>query len=536
MPSEASRKIVLNIGGAVASSLPRSVNAAVGQLDKLRAAQRFDQEERRKVSESLRQLRIQLGQGSKDTDAYRAAQEKLKSIDLRISKRKQELIDVGRAARAGGKDFQLFGRLSVGALAKVVPGIAAVAAGVLGLYKLLGSTIKRSRELARTRALTGAEAEDFQRTALAVGALVGSLEDGKQASQSLADSFANLRQGLVFGRINTDQLLGLARLGLDIQDAYRFVDDPASVIEEMLTNVQGLNRDTAVASALQAGFGKEVAQLAGDIADGTTTLADYRREAAEAARQAVLDTKAAQTFKELGGVVDQVKAQFASAWVPVLKASAPVILEVGKAVEGVLRPMAEWIGENEDATKSLIGLALNIAKVTGHVVVVAGRMSGVTQAIGELVDALVWLGDNYRQVGADAVGFALTVVDSLRSVFDFLDTVSLGGLGFSDDVEALENAVASLRRTQMSLESVGPAAPVVAGAGPTQFYTDVTDTPPRGPNAQGGAPTPVIPPASRIEYHNEFNITQQPGENGEDLARRISDLNAQQLTESTLRR
>jgi hypothetical protein len=175
-------------------------------------------------------------------------------------------------------------------------------------------------------------------------------------------------------------------------------DNATPVIKKVTVNLKEMGEKTAqIGMRMSAAFTLPVVGLAAIIGQSKEV---------QAALKPVTDE-----FTKIG-------AQIGTAFLPVIKQAVPLILELGRGIEGVV----SWFAKLDPSTKNIIvGVGLFVAAI-GPAITIIGTM---VQTVGLLQETLPLIGIAIKGVGASMAGAAIPILAVSAALIALYELVNM---------------------------------------------------------------------------------------------------------------
>lgn len=273
-------RTTIEVGGALASSLPNSTRQAAAELNRLNSTARVLETQSRALGRSLRQLE-RAGMGN--TAQAMALRQQQMALNSEMESTNSRLLEVGQQARQGEGGLQSF----AGGLTRIVRGagpvgiaLGAVTGAVGFLLATLQRTGREAQGLFETSALTGVNTDSLQRLAGAFDRVTGSIEEGRRVAGDYSQTIRGFRDELTLtGRIGSGTAaFGANLLGIDRQAFFEQSGVEQQIqIAERLGGLTGF--DEAAARQIVNQLPPEVQRNIADLISGVLTAESLRSDA-----------------------------------------------------------------------------------------------------------------------------------------------------------------------------------------------------------------------------------------------------------------
>lgn len=252
----------------------------------------------------------------------------------------------------------------------------------------------------------------------------------------------------------------------------------------------------------------------------------------------------------LGGVFEGLRTAAVAAFDEIGVALAPLrpaFAQMGEWIGAAWRWIVNLVAPSQYAAGELSNIAA-VGAVVGKALLFSFRLG--IQVIGGVVKAVVWLGEAigtaagwivvtfgkaWESVKSTVASAVEWIMDKIRPLLEVGKTVgnvvvqAAQALGFGSDEQAEPQPTAPATRPRPAARPQADAAPVMLAfpARPQGRTADALRAPaaaPAAPAAAGRSPAARAAASAEPAKTYQFNITQQPGESGEALARRVAQM------------
>jgi TP901 family phage tail tape measure protein len=275
-----------------------------------------------------------------------------------LNKSSKRLKEWGEGITSFGKKLSIAGGAAVGAFTGAVTAFMLAGSRLDDMSQRTGASVEALSELEYAATMSGTSLDALE------GGLVklqNKMVDALAGNEAAAKSFSSI---------------GLSVADLESMKA----EDQFAAIADAIGSIEDPAQRTAAAMDI---FGKSGQELVPFLTSGSQGIAELRQQARDLG--ITMDGETAGSAAELGDVFDQLKAQVLQVAIQVGAALAPTLIEMGKALQPVIRGVIDFVKNNQWLIVSAAAVSGAILAAGTALLAIGGTMTVLSAAISGLV-------------------------------------------------------------------------------------------------------------------------------------------------------